>query len=142
MTKKKPGEQFVTTPQALLLLQVLPDDPRDDAHGHAPLHIQTGDGKGHIILLSGHPVVVAGVGYRIDAIGEPDIDHTFMNIGDLSCILTLDAALLQVVPVSVFRSALDVGPDAQVLQAVAPHTEDSRFRRTTGPSPPGPQFRP
>ena len=116
MTKKKPGEQFVTTLQALLLLQVLPDDARDDAHGHAPLHIQAGDGKGHIILLSGHPVVVAGVGYRIDAIGEPDIDHAFMNIGDLSGVLALDAALLQVAPVSVFRSALDVGPDAQVLQ--------------------------
>ena len=116
MTKKKPGEQFVTTLQALLLLQVLPDDPRDDAHGHAPLHIQADGGKGHTILLSGHPVVVAGVGYRIDAIGEPDIDHAFMNIGDLSGVLALDAALLQVAPVSVFRSALDVGLDAQVLQ--------------------------
>ena len=101
-----------------IVLQVLPDDPRDDTHGHAPLHIQAGDGKRHIILLAGHPVVVAGVRYRIDTVGEPDIDHTFMNIGDLSCILALDAALLQVVPVSVFRSALDVGSDAQVLQAV------------------------
>ena len=64
------------------------------------------------------------MGYRIDAVGEPDIDHAFMNIGDLSGVLALDAALLQVVPVSVFRSALDVGPDAQVLQAVAPYTED------------------
>ena len=62
------------TSQATFVLQVLPDDPRDDAHGPATLHIQAGDGKGHIILLSGHPVVVAGVGYRIDAIGEPDID--------------------------------------------------------------------
>ena len=103
-------------PSGFCALQILPDDPRDDAHGHAPLHIQAGDGKGHIILLAGHPVVIAGVGYRIDAIGEPDIDHTFMNIGDLSGVFALDAALLQVVPVSVFRSALDVGPDAQVLQ--------------------------
>ncbi len=47
MTKKEPGEQFVTTLQALLLLQVLPDDPRDDAHGHATLHIQAGDGRCH-----------------------------------------------------------------------------------------------
>ena len=116
MTKKKPGEQFVTSLQALLLLQVLPDDPRDDAHGHAPLHIQADGGKGHTILLSGHPVVVAGVGYSIDTVGEPDIDYAFMNIGDLSGVLALDAALLQVAPVSVFRSALDVGPDAQVLQ--------------------------
>ena len=59
---------------SVFVLQVLPDDPRDDAHGHAPLHIQAGDGKGHIILLSRHPVVVAGVGYRIDAVGEPDIE--------------------------------------------------------------------
>lgn len=103
------------TSQATFVLQVLPDDPRDDANGHASLHIQAGDGKGHIILLSGHPVVVAGVGYRIDAIGEPDIDHAFMNIGDLSGVLALDAALLQVVPVSVFRSALDVGPDPRAL---------------------------
>ena len=82
MTKKKPGEQFVTTLQALLLLQVLPDDPRDDAHGHAPLHIQTGDGKGHIILLSGHPVIIAGVRHRIDAVGKPDIDDALVDIGD------------------------------------------------------------
>src|SRR5699024_10659393 len=122
MTKKKPGEQFVTTLQALLLLQVLPDDPRDDVHGHATLHIQAGDGKGHIILLSEHPVVVAEVGYSIDTVVERDIDHADLNIGELSCILALDAALLQVVAVSVFRSDPDVGPDAQVLQAVAPYT--------------------
>ena len=107
---------MLDTSQATFILQILPDDPRDDAHGHAPLHIQADGGKGHTILLSGHPVVVAGVGYRIDAIGEPDIDHAFMNIGDLSGVLALDAALLQVAPVSAFRSALDVGPDAQVLQ--------------------------
>ena len=53
-----------------MYLQVLPDDSRDDAHGHAPLHIQAGDGKRHIILLAGHPVVVAGVRYRIDTVGE------------------------------------------------------------------------
>ncbi len=33
--------------------EVLPDDPRDDSYG-LPLHIQTGDGKGHIILLTEH----------------------------------------------------------------------------------------
>ena len=31
----------------VMLLQVLPDDPRDDAHGHATLHIQAGDGRCH-----------------------------------------------------------------------------------------------
>ena len=63
---------------SVFVLQVLPDDARDDAHSHAPLHIQAGDGKGHIILLSGHPVVVAEVGYRIDSVGEPDIDYALL----------------------------------------------------------------
>ena len=69
-------------PSGFCALQILSDDPRDDAHGHAPLHIQAGDGKGHIILLSGHPVVVAGVGYRIDAIGEAHIDNALVDICD------------------------------------------------------------
>ena len=37
-----------------------------------------GDGKGYIILLSGHPVIIAGMSYRIDAIGKPDINHTLV----------------------------------------------------------------
>ena len=56
----------------VMLLQVLPDDPRDNAHGYATLHVQAGDGKGYIILFPGHPVVIAGVGHRIDAVGKPD----------------------------------------------------------------------
>ena len=107
------------TSQATFTLQVLPDDPRDDAHGYATLHVQAGDGKGHIILFPGHPVVIAGVGHRIDAVGKPDIDDALVDIGDLAGVLALDAALLQVVPVGVFRSALDVSPDAQVFRTLS-----------------------
>ena len=113
------------TSQATFTLQVLPDDPRDDAHGYAAFHIQAGDGKGHIIFLAGHPVVVAGVGHRIDAVGKPDIDDALVDIGDFAGILALDAALLQVVPVGVFRGTLNVGPDAQVFRTLTPHTEDA-----------------
>ena len=77
------------TSQATFTLQVLPDDPRDDAHGYAAFHIQAGDGKGHIIFLAGHPVVVAGVGHRIDAVGKPDIDDALVDIGDFAGILAL-----------------------------------------------------
>ena len=63
-----------------MLLQVLPDDPRDDAHSYATLHVQAGDGKGHIILFPGHPVVIAGVGHRIDAVGKPDILKGFNDL--------------------------------------------------------------
>lgn len=109
------------TSQATFTLQVLPDDPRDNAHGYAAFHIQAGDGKGHIIFLAGHPVVVAGVGHRIDAVGKPDIDDALVDIGDFAGILALDAALLQVVPVGVFRGTLNVGPDAQVFRTHAVH---------------------
>ena len=58
-------QYYVRLEWGLQYLQVLPDDPHDDAHGHAPLHVQMGDDKGNIILLAGHPVVVAGVGYSV-----------------------------------------------------------------------------
>lgn len=61
-------------------LQVLPDDPGDNTYGHTPLHIQTGDSKRYIVLFAGHPVVIAGVGYRIDAIGEAHIDNALVDI--------------------------------------------------------------
>ena len=80
-------------------LQVLPDDPGDNTYGHTPLHIQTGDSKRYIVLFAGHPVVIAGVGYRIDAIGEAHIDNALVDICDTAGILALDTALLQVVPV-------------------------------------------
>lgn len=101
------------------------DDPSDNTYGHTPLHIQTGDGKRYIVLFAGHPVVIAGVGYRIDAIGEAHIDNALVDICDTAGILALDTALLQVVPVGVLGNTLDVSLDAQVLQTVAPHTENT-----------------
>jgi len=80
MIKSKPGKQFAAASQALCL-QVLTDDPGDNTYGHTPLHIQTGDGKRYIVLFAGHPVVIAGVGYRIDAIGEAHISWTSSHTG-------------------------------------------------------------
>lgn len=79
MIKSKPGKQFAAASQALCL-QVLTDDPGDNTYGHTPLHIQTGDGKRYIVLFAGHPVVIAGVGYRIDAIGEAHIDNPAASV--------------------------------------------------------------
>lgn len=89
MIKSKPGKQFAAASQALCL-QVLTDDPGDNTYGHTPLHIQTGDGKRYIVLFAGHPVVIAGVGYRIDAIGEAHIDNALVDICDTAGILALD----------------------------------------------------
>lgn len=57
----------------IVISQVLPDDPCNDAYGHTAIHIQASNGKGHIILLHGHPVVIAGVRHRIDTVSKPDI---------------------------------------------------------------------
>ena len=104
-----------------ICLQVLPDDPGNNTYGHTPLHIQTGDSKRYIVLFAGHPVVIAGMGCRIDAIGEAHIDNALVDICDTAGILALDTALLQVVSVGVLGNTLDVSFDAQVLQTAAPH---------------------
>lgn len=62
-----------------ICLQVLPDDPGNNTYGHTPLHIQTGDSKRYIVLFAGHPVVIAGMGCRIDAIGEAHIDNALVT---------------------------------------------------------------
>ena len=100
MIKSKPGKQFAAASQALCL-QVLTDDSGNNTYGHTPLHIQTGDGKRYIVLFAGHPVVIAGMGYRIDTIGETHIDNALVDICDTAGILALDTALLQVVPVGI-----------------------------------------
>ena len=70
---------------SIFVLQVLPDDPRDDAHGHATLHIQAGDSKGHIILLSGHPVVVAEVGYQGHWPAHRELEAADDSVGQWQC---------------------------------------------------------
>ena len=66
--------------------------PGNDPHSHAPFFVNPGDGKAHIILLAGSPVVVAGVGHSIHAVRQADIDHALMYIRDLAGMLALDAA--------------------------------------------------
>lgn len=105
--------------------QILPDDPGYDSNCHAPLFINPGDGKAHIILLAGSPVIIAGVGHSVHAVGQPDIDHAFMYIRDLAGILALDAAFFQIVMVGVLGHAFDVSPDAHILQAVTAHVQDA-----------------
>ena len=63
--------------------------------------------------------------YRIDTVGEAHIDNALVDICDTTSILALDTALLQVVPVGILGNTLDVSLDAQVLQTVAPHAENT-----------------
>ena len=105
--------------------QILPDDPGNNPHSHAPFFINPGDGKAHIILLAGSPVVVAGVGHSVHAVGQPDIDHAFMYIRDLAGILALDTAFFQVVMAGVLGHALDVRFDTHIFQAVTAHVQDA-----------------
>lgn len=110
---------------SIKLLQILPDDPGYDSNCHAPLFINPGDGKAHIIFLAGSPVIIAGVGHSVHAVGQPDIDHAFMYIRNLAGILALDAAFFQIVMVGVLGHAFDVSPDAHILQAVTAHVQDA-----------------
>ena len=48
--------------------------------------------KEYIVLFAGHPVVIAGVGYRIDAIGEAHIDNALVDICDTTGKMALTAS--------------------------------------------------
>lgn len=80
----------------LITLQILPNNPCNNPYRHSPLLINLRHGKAHIILFPGCPVTIAGMGHRNDTVGQPDIDHSFMNIRYLSRILALDTAFFQV----------------------------------------------
>ena len=89
-------------------LQILFDDTGDDSHRNAAFFINVGDGKADIILFPRHAPVIAGVCHGVDPISKADINHSFVYIRDLSRIFALDAAFLEIVPVGVFRNALNV----------------------------------
>ena len=94
--------------QQRMELQILLDDTGDDSHRNAAFFINVGDGKTDIILFPRHAPVIAGVRHGVDPIGKADINHSFVYIRDLSRIFALNAAFLEIVPVGVFRNALNV----------------------------------
>ncbi len=98
-------------------LQILPDNPGNDAHSHAMLFINPCYSEAHIILFARGAVVVAGVRHSIDTIGEADVDDTFMYVRHLAGIFALDAAFLQVVMAGVLGHTLDIRPDADFFYA-------------------------
>ena len=53
----------------LSLLQILPYNPCNDPHSHAPFLVNLRHGKAHIVLFTGCPVIVAGMGHRINTVG-------------------------------------------------------------------------
>lgn len=103
---------------------MLLDNTGDDAHRHAAFFINVGDGKGHIILLSGHSPVEAGMGNRICSVVQSDIYNAFMHIGNLAGIFALDTALLQIGTVRIFRYAFYIRLDCDVLDIIPIHFKD------------------
>jgi len=80
----------------VFILQILSDDSRDDSHGNTPIFVQTGYYKADIIFFARSAVIIAGVGHSIYAVGQADVDHTFVNIRNFAGIFVLDSALFQI----------------------------------------------
>ncbi len=108
-----------------LHLQILPYDPRNNPHSHAPFLVNLCHGKAHVILFPRCPVIVAGMGHRIDTVGQADIYHALIHVCHPSGILALDAALFQVLMVCVLGHALDIRLNAHILQVLTPHAQDA-----------------
>lgn len=75
------------------LLDILLNNPRNQPNRHVPLRIDPRHHKAHVILLAGHPVVVAAVGHGIDTDMEADEDGALMDVRDRPGVLALDLAL-------------------------------------------------
>lgn len=52
--------------------------------------------KADIIFFAKSAVIIAGVGHSIYAVGQADVDHTFVNIRNFAGIFVLDSALFQI----------------------------------------------
>ena len=102
-------------------LQILLNNSRNDTYGHASFFIQLRNSKADIILFAGCAVVEAGVGYRIDAVGKADVDHTLIHVSDLAGVFALDTAFLQIVMAGVLGDALDISFDADVFRIIPVH---------------------
>ena len=72
--------KFVVLPFSIL--QVLPDNPGDQAHRHIALLINVRNDKGYLILFPYGTGIIAGMGDGVDANREPD---EYSKIGRASC---------------------------------------------------------
>ena len=100
-------------------LQVPLDDPCDNADGNAVFFIQPRDRKADVILLTGHPGIVAGVCNGVDAVVQADIHNTAAKICDLAGVLALYLTFLQIVYAGFGKRAADICPDGKMLSVLA-----------------------
>ena len=62
------------------VLDILLNDPGNDAYSYLTLFINVRDDKGYVIFFTYGSIIVAGMCNRIDAEGEPDEDRSFMDV--------------------------------------------------------------
>lgn len=74
-------------------LDILLDNPRNQPNCHIPVSINPRHHKTDIILLAGHPVVIAAVGDCVDADVKADEDSAFVDVRDRSGVFALNLAL-------------------------------------------------
>lgn len=111
--------------QPFNILDILLNDPRNQSNRHIPVLIDPGDDKADLILLSGHPVVIAAVGDSVDADLEADENSAFVDVSDGTGILALDLALTQVLFAGVAVYALDIRLHGDILYGCDLHAQDA-----------------
>src|SRR5699024_10336087 len=114
----------------LCYLQILFDNAGDNAESNVSFFIEESHGKADIILLTGHTSVHTGMSNGIDTIGQPDIDYTFMYIGDFTGILSLDFAQLQAAFL-LLRNTFDISFHSDVFHIFSCYFPDADKNRIT-----------
>ena len=106
----------------LFLSDILLNNPRNQPHCHVPVCINPRYHETDIILLAGHPVVIAAVGDCIDTDVETDEDSAFVDVRDRPSVLALNLVFTHVLLAGVAVHALDVSFHANVLHGTDLHT--------------------
>lgn len=73
-------------------LNILLNNPRNQSDCNIAVFINPGNYEAYLILLSGHVVIVATVGYSIDSDMKADEDGAFVDVGYDSGIFALNLA--------------------------------------------------
>ena len=109
--------------------QILPDDPGNDPHSHAPFFINPGDGKAHIILLGIIHLV------HLQGLLATDDDQRLVNGQAQHFIRCQHGAFSHTAGLPVFRRIVGDPPGAQLFglagdrHACKAGTGGDKFRR-------------
>ena len=123
--QERPSFLKVGANTAPTVLDILLNDPGNDAYSYLTLFINVRDDKGYVIFFTYGSIIVAGMCNRIDAEGEPDEDRSFMDVLYRPGIFALHLAFLHIFFAGIAFHTFDICFDGNLFGIFCLHIEDA-----------------